>query len=887
MNKSLLGKLKVLEHEKRAFLGLCALFCGVFFFLAIFRNYVDAAFLKRYGVEQIPLMLAINSLATFGAFGIFNRLAVRHDDARLLAGILLFNALAVGLLFWGVRAGVDLCYPALFQLLYLQDSLLLVYLWNIACDVFDSRQGKRLFPLITAAQVLGVVGGNFGTDGLAAWLGRDQLLVVYAVSCLVIGAALSGRGRGTPPRCDRPTRADHRRLTEVPALMRKYPIVRYLVVVGLLPNVLLPIFLYQFSVIVNDGFASEQSLLSFLSLFRGGMTLAVFLLLLTMGRVYERIGVVNASLALPVNLGLVFAALTASFGLYTALACQFMTRLVQQGVAGPVNKVLFNLVPREVAGWTRVFVRGFVVKAGMLAGSLIMLGLRPLLTPRQMAPVAAAIALYWVLETLAFRRHFRRSLKQVIAGDAVDYDRIDSLRLQSQGGLDPSLPLGPDQAPPTADRSPDDSCLATEDALEMLGDPDPLVRAQAAAFFGRRRDMRAVRRLVGLLDDQDMVRNLAVDCLVRYGEAAQPFLQAACLADPRPRPRQAILEVVRLGGMRDFDAGPLVMEELGRIYNRVLAADDLARWGGSPGLAMLGAHLEESNREGLGLIFHALWVRHKDMRLMYAALASLDAPAAVELVEVTLERHLAQLLIPLLEKTPPADLAARGSGALPLCASGRPEAALMRLARSRDQTTRMLAALAMGDHRPGPAFLPAAELLLEDPRPQVREAAEYAWNRCLGGEAAMPLTVQIMEQLKSFALFKGLGLRELEALAAVARPVGYRPGEAAVEAGRPQAALLLVLAGKLVRRAGGPGRDDLGPGDWLGELGLFTQADADAAWRAEGPVEALAMPYGQLSEVMNIYTGIGLAFARHFAARLEGGEATLAVYDPLDGGPLG
>ena len=50
--------------------------------------------------------------------------------------------------------------------------------------------------------------------------------------------------------------------------------------------------------------------MTFLSLFRGVMTLAVFFSLVLMGRVYSRLSVVNASLVYPVNFFVVFGSLT-------------------------------------------------------------------------------------------------------------------------------------------------------------------------------------------------------------------------------------------------------------------------------------------------------------------------------------------------------------------------------------------------------------------------------------------------------------------------------------------------------------------------------------------------------------------------------------------------
>jgi CRP-like cAMP-binding protein len=256
-------------------------------------------------------------------------------------------------------------------------------------------------------------------------------------------------------------------------------------------------------------------------------------------------------------------------------------------------------------------------------------------------------------------------------------------------------------------------------------------------------------------------------------------------------------------------------------------------------------------------------------------------------VETALERPLARLLLPLLENMPAKDLIARGGQALPLHVPGGLASALMHLARSRDRITRMLAGFVMGEFRPGPVFLPAAEMLSEDEDPAVRRSAEYACQRCLGLEAKMPLTVELIEQLKGFDLFMGLGIREFEALTAIAKKVRYNPGEEATRAGREEDALILVLSGVLEPREHDAAREParaLGPGDWLGDLGLFTQAASGASYQARDAVEALVIPFGRLSEIMNIYPGVGIAFCRNFAARLQGSEASVAVYDPADKG---
>ena len=268
--------------------GSPRIFFVIFFVTAIFRNYVDAAFLKRYGPQYIPWMLVINGILTFVVMGIVDRLGRRSSDYVLLCVFLFGYAGSTIALFFVVKAGFSIAYPILYQLLYLLDTILLVYLWNMAGDLFDTRQGKRIFPLITAGQALGSTLGSFATSPFTRSFGEDPALLLFGVAsfgtAIFVARTASGLLGKSPQRAGAaksPSRVV--RLTEVPGLIKHYPIVRYLMIVGLIPNVLLPIFLYQFNVIANHTFTSEQSLISFLGVFRGMTTLSTFVLLFLYG----------------------------------------------------------------------------------------------------------------------------------------------------------------------------------------------------------------------------------------------------------------------------------------------------------------------------------------------------------------------------------------------------------------------------------------------------------------------------------------------------------------------------------------------------------------------------------------------------------------------------
>lgn len=877
MKKLIEAKLRIYEDESGRFMWLAGIFLTLFFVMAVFRNYVDTAFIKRYDVDKIPWMLIINGFLTCIVLEVMTRFGRRASDARLLAAFLAGCSLMVAGLAFTVRAGMSVAYPVLFQLLHVKDSVLLVYLWNIATDLFDSRQGKRLFPLITISQVLGTTLGNFCTDPIIHAFGMDSILVLFCFLCaavaLVLGKTKAITQLGVAANDSRAKGASVRP-TEIPSLMKRYPVIRYLIILGLIPNILLPIFTYQFSVIANGAFSSERSLATFFSYFRGSMTLVVLGVLLFMGRLYSRIGLANSTLVQPFNFVAVFGSLVLSFNIYAAAFGQCAVRLIQQAIAGPAGKILFNFVPGEVAAWSRVFVRGTVIKIAVVLGALLTLVLKPVVSQRELSAIAFCIAFYWLVETLVFRKRYTATLKQVLLEERVDFDKIES-NWAGAGMLYPAAaPARGEQTDSEGKESPDvePTRIAPETALKMLDDPDERMRARAAASFALSRDMRAVSRLIEMLADREIVRRAAIEALIRYGEPILPLLESVLIVSSR-RVQQAILEILRLSGQKDPDLSSFFGHQLLEAYNNLVALKVLSGTDESRAFSVLKTYLEEENRRILSLLFHALWVNHPDMRLMHEALYSSNTSIAVEMVEATIDPVLTPYLLPLIDGLPLDIKIQYGRKVLPLMRIETIDRVLFHLSKRSDPLTRMLATYAIGESSPDPVFLPAVQPLLKDFDPQVREVAEYALRRCMREEPRMPGTIDLICSLRNFMIFDGMGTRELQAIAAIARRERYEPGDIILREGESNPCLYLILEGGIdaccdhattreqVLRS-------LGPLSFFGEVTLFTELPSEETYVAVEPTEALILSKYQFSEIMKIYPQIGSNLCLFFALRL-------------------
>src|SRR4030095_12305406 len=153
------------------------------------------------------------------------------------------------------------------------------FVWNIAGEVCDSRQAKRLFPLFTSAGILGSVIGNAVTGVIARLLGTDNLLLLYAV---LLGLAFyltrtiaSGYFRRQTMFKNRSNLWDDLRAGF--DFVRVSPLLRLIAYTSILFSVLFFAIAFPFNKIVTASFSDEAGVAGFFGLFNSLTTAATFL----------------------------------------------------------------------------------------------------------------------------------------------------------------------------------------------------------------------------------------------------------------------------------------------------------------------------------------------------------------------------------------------------------------------------------------------------------------------------------------------------------------------------------------------------------------------------------------------------------------------------------
>ena len=430
----ILGKwLNIYQDERDLFLWSAVLLFLIRTSSILFNNFAETAFLKRFGVEYLPIVYIVNSISAFVIMGFIAGIMVRLPANRLLKYLFLFCGISVGGLYFVIPLGFDLLYPLLFILKTQYEVLLALVFWNLANDLFNTRQSKRLFPLITVGGALGGVIGSFGTPFLVRAISMDNLMLAYLGTTMLGAVTVKRMGVRFPtlllsdkdPKKRKQRTSIAQELKKVIPLIKESRLVKILIMLTLMPNVVIPILNYQFNYAIDQSFATEGLMIQFFGYFRGAMNVISLLILLFVGRLYGRWGLPIVLMFHPINYMFVFIAFLLRFDLFSAMYARLSTNVLRTTMNVPATNILMGLFPESYRNVIRPFLRGTVVRIGVLMGAGFIMLSEGLVHPRYLSLVAMVFVGGWITTTFFLKRGYSKILLDLISRNMLDLKSME------------------------------------------------------------------------------------------------------------------------------------------------------------------------------------------------------------------------------------------------------------------------------------------------------------------------------------------------------------------------------------------------------------------------------------------------------------------------------
>lgn len=404
-------KLLIQHGEGGSVLYFLCFFILVSAGMAVGRSTADALFLKRLGIEYLPLMYIIQSLMLAAVSIVYAAFADRlpaEKFFRVLFSILLMLVVCCWLVM--TASGNALVYPAYYLVYEVASELLLVHATLYMSQNITTLQAKRLMPLVFAGAQIGAISGGLALLIGTPLVGTQNLLLLWCLLLISASILLALRhrrhGASTHFRAPKKSRSMLRESIEQVnqgiKFTYRYNLLRAASFSLFFMVITFYIISYSVNRIYTQTFDTEESLTRFFGLLAAATSsIALVAQLFITNRTIQRFGIRTMNLLYPWTTVAAMAALTASFAFPSALFGSFNKDSIMPAFRNPVRSMFFNALPDYMQGRARAMSVALVLPLALMTCGLLLVVLQRLDNPLYfLAPGMLAAGLYLIFSRL-------------------------------------------------------------------------------------------------------------------------------------------------------------------------------------------------------------------------------------------------------------------------------------------------------------------------------------------------------------------------------------------------------------------------------------------------------------------------------------------------------
>ncbi len=343
------------------------------------RAVSDALFLTTHPIEDVPDFYIVSSLAFVAASMTYSTLVRMVRALRL--HVLILCAFAASMLGgrWLLFGDHQNAVFTLCVWLAIMAPLVNIICWNAIADHFDSRQGRRLFPVVFAGSTLGAIFAGLAIGPFINLWGLDNLL--YALALLIAAAIPMPFALALDQsRTDAPTRSFiiegstkfWRTLREGVTTVSHSRLLRALAWVVFCAALVTNLIDYAFKEALQIRFNKDE-IGTFYGYFNAFANVGNLLLqLFVVSRVIERIGVVKVFRILPLTLYAGTLFLTFIPGFVMVVLLKLVDGLLRFTFQNSANEVVLAPISYIERNRAKIFIKGAMNPLGAIAAGVVL-----------------------------------------------------------------------------------------------------------------------------------------------------------------------------------------------------------------------------------------------------------------------------------------------------------------------------------------------------------------------------------------------------------------------------------------------------------------------------------------------------------------------------------
>ena len=383
----------------------------------------DAFFLSLFEKTYLPLMFVAIAIVMAGVIPLYTKWTRGRD----LTTVIMFSAAIFG----GSLIPLTFMLSGwIIPLLYIWVEIIIVLsiaqFWLLAGEVFDARQAKRLFGLISGSGAIAAMVVGFSIRPFVQTFGSDKLLLA---TTFFIGVTAVTAMMIRPHRTKLESGSTKQSATRKEKSKNKFDSYLIAITIVICSMAIVSKYVdYQFKIIASNAYPTPDELVNFFGLFYAVTGAAGFIVQFFLtGRILSKFGVLVGLIILPLA---IFAG-SIGFFMVPVLAAIFIPKFADQVFKFTINNTTIQLLwlpaPPKAKKETKPVIDG-TIKAFMegFAGLSIFIATIYFSVPIHfLSIVVIAVAALWIFYTFKTKRDYVNALQKAIEKRQLNFEELE------------------------------------------------------------------------------------------------------------------------------------------------------------------------------------------------------------------------------------------------------------------------------------------------------------------------------------------------------------------------------------------------------------------------------------------------------------------------------
>ncbi len=420
------------------------------FSLGIGRIANDTFFIRESGAINLPFAIIFNALVIIVASLLYIFLERRLQRFSFLTGLISFFAITLFFLrsqFFQNYTWLPYAIFAYYEMIFL---FVQMHFWTCLNDVFGPREGKKLFPYLSAIGLVGTICGGLFTWLSSFWFEYHQLFYVW-ISLLLLTIPISTRlGRSKNAIAVKRVLKGKKESTKQNIQeIWKSPLIRYLALISVPLWLVIHSVDWLFFLYAEEMFTDNpKDLSAFLGILNGSASLVGALLQFFVTPFILRNFGVGFTYSLH-SIIVTFGALLFTIRSFIPVAsnilspirtifpiiARFIDETIHYSAYETTTHLLFGAIPSKIRGQSRIFIHGlFDTTVTVLSGFILLVASILTIPHRFIALTAFCIGFLWIFLAFRIKKYYINELALTLSSntDRSQTNLLSNLQVDSK-----------------------------------------------------------------------------------------------------------------------------------------------------------------------------------------------------------------------------------------------------------------------------------------------------------------------------------------------------------------------------------------------------------------------------------------------------------------------